>query len=128
MEIVSYATGKFAQSKVEAENTSFILKPNGAHYLSYLLSFDEKSPLKCELIVTDRNFEDKEVMSIALQSDSGITCEVRDDKGKAKTAKIKNLEGGTSTVKGESGRLNVELMGGENDKEVFRYSFKGKRQ
>lgn len=121
------AAGNYANPEVKVDNVAMILAPSpGKDSLSYILSFDEKSPIKCSLEVTDRAWEDEFVMTPQLSGGSTQTCEVRDEKGNMQTAKVTDLIGRLLTYEDSTGSLSINLTGKNSGS--YKFSFEGKRK
>lgn len=121
------AEGNYANPEVKVDNVTLtIAHSSGKDSLSYVLSFDEKSPIKCSLEVTDRDWEDEFVMSVQLPGGSTQTCEVRDEKGNMQTAKVTNLSGRLLTYEKSTGSLSMDLQGLKSG--YYKFEFKGERK
>ena len=126
MEIVSYTTGEFAKSEAKTDNVTLNLAPNGSHYLSYILSFSENSPVKCSLEVTDRDYEDEYVMSVQLSGGLDPTCEVKNEQGNWETMPIKSLTGRILTDEKSPASLNIDFKPQKSG--AYKFSFDGVRK
>jgi hypothetical protein len=121
------AEGNYANPEVKVDNVTLILAPSpGKDSLSYLLSFDEKSPIKCSLEVTDEDWEDEYVMGVQLNGDSTQTCEVRDEKGNVQTAKVTNVSSRLLTYEKSTGSLSIDLQGVKSGR--YKFEFEGVRK
>ena len=121
------AEGNYANPEVKVDNVTLIIAhSSGKSSLSYVLSFDEKSPIKCSLEVTDHDWEDEFVMSVQLSGDSTQTCEVRDEKGNVQTAKVTSVSSRLLTYEKSTGSLSIELQGVKSGH--YKFSFEGVRK
>lgn len=121
------AAGNYANPEVKVDNVTLILAPSpGKDSLTYILSFDEKSPIKCSVEVIDRNWEDEFEMSVKLSGGSTQTCEVRDEKGNMQTAKVTDIGGRLLTYEESGASLSIKLQGIKSGS--YDFEFKGERK
>ena len=118
----SYETGSFAASDESADNVVATLTTKSAS--EFYLSFDDRGPLRCKLLVANRNLEDNDTgndntLEVRLLS-AVQQCEVKDKSGKTQTAKIIDRVGGAGDQMSNF-RIRLEAEVGSENRYEFTY-------
>jgi hypothetical protein len=122
----SYATGSYAGSDESADKVVATVSSKSAS--EYYLSFDETGPLRCRLLVANKNLEDADtgndqVLEVRLPG-AAQKCDVKDKSGKVQAAKIIDMVGGAGDHSSNF-RIQLEAEGGSHDR--YEFSYRGER-
>lgn len=123
---VSYATGSYVANDETSENVTATLASKSSY--QYNLTFDEKSPLKCQFLLDNRNLEDNNPDNdgeLTVRGTVGQSCELRDKNGKMQSVKVVSIEGGT--IPSLDVRFSIKLTD-EGSTISHEFTFEGKRQ
>jgi hypothetical protein len=94
----------------------------------YYLSFDEKSPLQCRLLIDNKNLEDNDTgndKELQVRVRGGQKCDVRDKSGKVQSAKIIDMVGGAGD-QASNFLIRLEAEGGSGN--MYEFSYRGSRR
>ena len=93
----------------------------------YYLTFGEKSPIQCKLLLDNMNMEDENKDNdedlLIRRVRENDNCELRDKNGHVQTAKIKSIDGGRS----RDGYLTLVITL-ESTPSYFNFSYQGQPQ
>jgi hypothetical protein len=127
LHVKSYDTGSYAASDETADEVIVTLASKSPS--EFYLSFGEKSPLRCKLLVANKNLEDGDtgndkVLEVRLPG-AVQKCEVKDKSGKTQTAKIIDMVGGASD-QASNFLIRLEAEGGSDTR--YEFSYRGSRR
>ena len=127
LHIKSYETGSYAASDEAAERVVATLAGKSAS--EFYLSFDEKSPLRCRLLVVNKNLEDNDTgndKELEVRLPGAVQrCDVKDKSGKVQSAKIIDMVGGAGD-QASNFLIRLEAEGGSGT--MYEFSYRGNRQ
>lgn len=127
LHVKSYDTGDYAADDETADGVVATLATKSAS--EYYLTFDEKSPLRCKLLVANRNLEDDDTgndreLRVRLLS-WNEKCDVRDKGGRVQSAKVIDMVGGAGD-QASNFLIRLEAEGGSTNR--YEFSYRGSRR
>jgi hypothetical protein len=126
LHIKSYETGSFAASDESADNVAATLTTKSAS--EFYLSFDDKGPLRCKLLVANKNLEDNDTgndKELEVRLPGAVQkCEVKDKSGMTQTAKVLDMVGGAGD-QSSNFLISLEAEGGSGTR--YDFSYRGSR-